>query len=274
MHFGATLRMLRTDSGVSLRALAERIGVSSAYLSRVENGHDAPPTPDRLVAIAEALGVAPALLVELGDKVSPFVAGYLSRTPAANALFLEIARRELTPVQLAHVQAFLDERFPPKPKAAAAAAASSSPRLGPLLARSAVVLQLACADLDDMLDVAATRLAENAGVPAASIARALREREREGTTAIGAGIVAPHAIVAGAESPALAVMVLRRPLAIDAPDARPIRVCIAVVHPRGGRELVALLAQIARLSRDDVADQLLAAREPRRVLSVLEALRA
>ena len=55
MHFGAALRLLRVDAGVTLRALAERVGVSSAYLSRVENGHDAVPTPDRLADIAAAL---------------------------------------------------------------------------------------------------------------------------------------------------------------------------------------------------------------------------
>ena len=33
MHFGATLRLLRMESGISLRALAQRVGVSGAYLS-------------------------------------------------------------------------------------------------------------------------------------------------------------------------------------------------------------------------------------------------
>src|SRR6185503_8511135 len=99
MHFGATLRLLRVDAGISLRGLAERIGVSSAYLSRVENGHDAPPTPDRLVALAKELGVAPASLVGLTDRPSPTVSEYVARVPAASALFFEIARRDLTTAQ-------------------------------------------------------------------------------------------------------------------------------------------------------------------------------
>ena len=61
MHFGAALRLLRVDAGISLRGLAEEVGVSSAYLSRVENGHDAPPTADRLVALAEAIGIPASL---------------------------------------------------------------------------------------------------------------------------------------------------------------------------------------------------------------------
>lgn len=268
MHFGATLRMLRIDAGVSLRALAERVGVSNAYLSRVENGHDASPTPDRLVAIASALGVAPSALVELGDKVSPFVADYLAQTPSANALFTEIARRELTPAQIARVLAFMDQEFPSH-----APAKRSTPRLSPLIAKSAVVLHLSCSGLDDVLDVAATRLAERAQVPPSALARALHAREAEASTAIGAGVVVPHAVVEGTQ-PAAALMVLRRPLAIATPDGLPVRVCVALVHPRGGDELLGLLTHVARLSRKDVVEQLSAAREPRRVLSFLEAMQA
>jgi transcriptional regulator with XRE-family HTH domain len=43
MDFGATLRLLRLGSGLSLRDLARRLGVSSTYLSRVENGLDPVP---------------------------------------------------------------------------------------------------------------------------------------------------------------------------------------------------------------------------------------
>ena len=45
LNLGATLRLLRVEAGLSLRELAARVGVSTAYLSRVENGHDAAPTP-------------------------------------------------------------------------------------------------------------------------------------------------------------------------------------------------------------------------------------
>ena len=59
---GGTLRRLRLESGISLRDLARRLGVSSAYLSRVEHGLDAVPTPERLEAMAEELGVPAAML--------------------------------------------------------------------------------------------------------------------------------------------------------------------------------------------------------------------
>src|SRR5262245_34440207 len=153
MHFGATLRLLRTDAGVSLRALAQQIGVSSAYLSRVENGHDAAPTADRLVAIAHALRLPPALLVELAHKVTPFVSSYLERTPAAGALFVEIARRNLTGPQVARIKAFMDSEFP----ASAPQGPMGTPRLSALLSSDRVVLKMSCAHLEDVVDVAALR---------------------------------------------------------------------------------------------------------------------
>ncbi len=90
MVFGSVLRLLRVDAGSTLRGLAATVGVSSAYLSRVENGHDPAPTPDRLVAIAHAIGVSPQLLVELAERrsaatspTSPPRTGCSSRLPGA-----------------------------------------------------------------------------------------------------------------------------------------------------------------------------------------------
>lgn len=112
MHFGATLRLLRVDAGLTLRALARRIGVSSAYLSRVENGHDPAPTPDRLIAIADALGLPRAVMVELAQQAGPAVAGYLDRVPEASTFFLDIARRDFRGPQIARIKAFIDAEFP------------------------------------------------------------------------------------------------------------------------------------------------------------------
>ncbi|MFP2911823.1 helix-turn-helix domain-containing protein, partial [Pyxidicoccus sp. 3LFB2] len=141
MHLGATLRLLRVDAGVSLRDMARRIGVSSAYLSRVENGVDAPPTAERLAAIAHELDVPPALLMDVAQRVSPYVAGYLEEVPGAGTLFLEIARRRLSGEQLARVRAFLDAEFPVR----GARGDEPVPPLAPLLAPERVVVQLSCA---------------------------------------------------------------------------------------------------------------------------------
>ncbi|MFP2964110.1 helix-turn-helix domain-containing protein, partial [Myxococcus sp. 1LA] len=175
MHLGATLRLLRTDAGMSLRDLARRIGVSSAYLSRVENGVDAPPTPERLAAIARELRVPPALLMDVAHRMSPFVTTYLEEVPGAGALFLDIAQRRLSGPQLARVRDFLDAQFP----VSSGQRQAPVPPLGPLLAPERVVLRLSCAGWDDLLEVVAERLAS--ARPGADVAHVLGglKRHRE-----------------------------------------------------------------------------------------------
>ncbi len=268
MHFGATLRLLRTEAGISLRSLAHAIGVSSAYLSRVENGHDAAPTPDRLVAIAHALGLPASALLELANKVSPFVASYLDRVPAASALFAEIARRDLTGPQLARVRAFIDAEFP----ADAPQGDSSVPRLSALLHPERVVLGMSCSDLEDVIDVAALRLSTpNQGPSASQLAAALLRREQEAPSALGEGISVPHAVF-GELPPRAALVTLATPLALPTPDGRPLRVVVVLLLDRKGRKQLELLAHAARLAVPGFADSLAATADPRKAIRQIHAL--
>ncbi|MBK8241053.1 MAG: PTS sugar transporter subunit IIA [Deltaproteobacteria bacterium] len=262
MHVGATLRMLRIDAGLSLRSLAAELGVSTAYLSRVENGHDAPPSPDRLVAIAAALGVAPTLLLDLTHRLDPFVSRYLERVPAASQLFVEIARRDLTPAELARVHAFIDETFPTR----TLTRPRGVPRLASLIDPSRVVMGLHCRELDDAIDVAASRLAVD-GWDAAQVAAALRERERLAPSFIGAGVIVPHAT--GPSTRRIALVSLARPLAIDTPDGRPIGLVFAIF---GGPPALELLARVAALCTEDRVEELRGAESPEAMVQRLERL--
>src|SRR5688572_273470 len=114
MHFGATLRLLRLESGLGLRDLARRLNVSGAYLSRVENGLDSIPTSARVEAIAGALQIPAPLLLELAHRVSPLVVDYVDAVPQAGSLLLEIADRRLSAAELSELRDFLNERFPSK----------------------------------------------------------------------------------------------------------------------------------------------------------------
>jgi transcriptional regulator with XRE-family HTH domain len=63
LAFGAAVRRLRQDAGLSLNELARRAGVDPAYIHRIEaRGARRPPLPRRAVvlAIASALGCGPA----------------------------------------------------------------------------------------------------------------------------------------------------------------------------------------------------------------------
>ncbi|QSQ21123.1 PTS sugar transporter subunit IIA [Pyxidicoccus parkwayensis] len=268
MHLGATLRLLRVDAGVSLRDMARRIGVSSAYLSRVENGVDAPPTAERLAAIARELDVPPALLMDVAQRVSPYVAGYLEEVPGAGTLFLEIARRRLSGAQLTKVRAFLDAEFPVRAERGGA----HVPPLGPLLAPERVVVRLSCSGWDDVLDVIAGRLCDALpGVHAGALVDELKRREEESSCAVGGGVAVPHAVFSGAP-PVAALVTLAKPLKVDTPDGQPLRLVVATVDGRRSNARLVRLAHVARLSAHGLADRLLDARQPREVLSVLDEL--
>jgi transcriptional regulator with XRE-family HTH domain len=114
LAFGATVRALRLQAGLSLNELARRAGVDPAYIHRIEaRGAQRPPLPRRpvVVAIAAAFGSdprqadqllalaghTPAALLELGgwDATLATVAELLadpSLSGPAKAEFREIVR--------------------------------------------------------------------------------------------------------------------------------------------------------------------------------------
>jgi transcriptional regulator with XRE-family HTH domain len=115
LAFGAAVRALRIQAGLSLNELARRAAVDPAYIHRIEaqSARTRPPLPRRPVvrAIAAALGCdarqtdqllalaghAPAALLELGgwDQTLASVAELLSDrslSGAAKAEFREVVR--------------------------------------------------------------------------------------------------------------------------------------------------------------------------------------
>lgn len=81
LPFGATVRQLREESGVSLRRFAGRIGMSPAYLSKIERDEFAPPAEDKVRAIAEQLGQDPDEMLALAGRVSSDLPEIIMRHP-------------------------------------------------------------------------------------------------------------------------------------------------------------------------------------------------
>ncbi|SEL30353.1 PTS system, nitrogen regulatory IIA component [Stigmatella aurantiaca] len=268
MHVGATLRLLRVEAGLSLRDLAKRIGVSSAYLSRVEHGLDAVPTPARISAIARELDIPPTLLMDVAHRVSPFLASYLEQEPAASQLFLEIARRQLNSQQLTRLRQLIHTEFPSREFSRDEPPAT----LAPLLSPERLVLQLSCARLDDALDVAAGRLASAVpGTGAGTLAARLLRSEEEVSSAVGNGVAVPRVALAG--GPAVAALVtLARPLPAETPDGQPVRLVVALMSPERGRPALMRLAHVARLASQGLADRLAEVQHPHEVLQHLQAM--
>ncbi len=79
--FGATVREMRAAQGLGLRVAAERLGISPAYLSRIEREKERPPKPELIKKIARLLGGDADLLFRLADSTDPDVAEYMNLVP-------------------------------------------------------------------------------------------------------------------------------------------------------------------------------------------------
>ena len=79
--FGDTIREMREAQGLGLRVAADRLGISPAYLSRIERGKERPPKPDVIKRIATLLGGDPDLLFRLAESTDPSLAEYIHLVP-------------------------------------------------------------------------------------------------------------------------------------------------------------------------------------------------
>ena|SRR5436190_19378006 len=69
---GRAIRAIRAELGMDRRELAELSGVSYPYLSEIENGKKR-PSSRALVALAEALGMAPSELLQRAESLTPSI---------------------------------------------------------------------------------------------------------------------------------------------------------------------------------------------------------
>lgn len=130
--FGARLRALRATRGITLKALAEGLQVSAAYLSALEHGKRGAPTPGLVHQVNEFFGLIWDEAEELSQlarlsnpRVTVNTAGLTpEQTALANRLAQAIHR--LPPETVAALHAVLDETMrTPKPRLRRPARASA-----------------------------------------------------------------------------------------------------------------------------------------------------
>ena len=95
-EFGPALRARRRAAGLSQRELAARTGLDFSYISKVENGRLPPPAADTIVALCQALDIAPEALLALTRKIPTAVQQTVSSSPAAQEFLREAQRMALT----------------------------------------------------------------------------------------------------------------------------------------------------------------------------------
>jgi transcriptional regulator with XRE-family HTH domain len=95
---GEAIRVLREKKELTLRALAEKVGVTAPFLSDLE--HNRRKT-DKLEAIANALGVPPQTLSSLDGRVPPALREWLEANPALVTVLKELqSSGQPVPLQL------------------------------------------------------------------------------------------------------------------------------------------------------------------------------
>ncbi len=95
MTFGEYIRERRealrqSDRRYSVRQVAQRIGVEPAYLSKIERGEVAPPSEEKVRALAHELGEDADLLLAMAGKVSSDLLAIIRKRPQ---LFAELIRQ-------------------------------------------------------------------------------------------------------------------------------------------------------------------------------------
>ena len=88
MSLGEYLLQVRTDRGFTIRDLAEKSGISTAEISRLESGKRLRPSPGVLKALADALVVDYSVLMQL--------AGYIEELQESGNLTRRVFRDEDT----------------------------------------------------------------------------------------------------------------------------------------------------------------------------------
>ena len=71
LTFGARLRQMREESGISRRDLGARVKLAPTYLEKIERGYNAPPSNLAIADIAKALKVDGDELFALAGKLAP-----------------------------------------------------------------------------------------------------------------------------------------------------------------------------------------------------------
>lgn len=143
--------------------------------------------------------------------------------------------------------------------------------LNDLVTPNAVVPALKANSKKQALQELAEKAAQVSGMPAREIFDALIQRERLGSTAIGAGIAIPHGKLPKCRKIFGVFARLERPIDFEALDDAPVDLVFLLIAPESaGADHLNALSRIARLLRDSkIVATLRATRDPSALYSIL-----
>ncbi len=132
-------------------------------------------------------------------------------------------------------------------------------------------LGLHAASKEEVLAQMASLLCLDTPLDAEAVRRALWERERIASTAVGSGVAMPHGRLADAETVRGALGIYPSGAPFEAIDGEPVRIVVALVAPedRPAEHLKTLARISRRLRRIEARTRLVKADSPRRALAAL-----
>jgi len=96
MSFGEYLRELRLEKGLSQRELAERVGVTFPYISKIENNNLAAPSEKILEKIASNLEVDPDILIVAAGKIPSYIESFIVKDFETIKFLRNASRKKLS----------------------------------------------------------------------------------------------------------------------------------------------------------------------------------
>jgi transcriptional regulator with XRE-family HTH domain len=83
----------KSDPDFSVRRVALRVGLEPSYLSKIERGEQAPPSEDKIRALAKDLNEDPDVLLAMAGKVSTDLQDIIRKRPKLFAQLLRELKR-------------------------------------------------------------------------------------------------------------------------------------------------------------------------------------
>ncbi|MAP94755.1 MAG: transcriptional regulator [Ponticaulis sp.] len=122
--------------------------------------------------------------------------------------------------------------------------------LSDLLKNGPVLPSINCSSAKQVFVQMAAAMEDCTGVPEREIVKAILERERLGSTAVGHGVVLPHARLPGIKGTIGGYARLVKPIDFDAVDEQPCDLVLMLLASDGdGADHLRALAQVARVMR-------------------------
>ena len=113
-----------------------------------------------------------------------------------------------------------------------------------------VMAKAAASDKEPLLRALCHRAAASVHLPEELIVREILKREALGSTGVGGGIALPHARLAGLAKPFGLLAQLKKAIAFDAVDGRPVDIVFLLLPANREEESRNALASVARKLRD------------------------